>query len=119
MMEPMTQLCLGTLVLAAGCGSPPPPEEETAAPMPPADTGAGTILRVDPAFDALVPLYATIEKLAGGFMFTEGPVWVRRRVGVQFGRHASGHHPAGRGAGQRRLGRRRQHALHDRTHRLV
>ncbi len=35
----------------------------------------GTILRVDPAFDSLVPQEATVEKLAGGFMFTEGPLW--------------------------------------------
>ena len=79
----MTRMFLGILVLAVAagaCGSPPAPEEEEemAASMPPADTGAGTILRVDPTFDALVPLDATIEKLADGFEFTEGPVWVRR-----------------------------------------
>ena len=72
---------LALAALAAACGSQPPPEEETAAPMPPADTGDGTILRVDPGFDALVPLDARIEKLADGFMFTEGPVWVRRGSG--------------------------------------
>lgn len=35
------------------------------------------ILRNDPALDAIVSLDAKIEKLAGGFLFTEGPVWVR------------------------------------------
>lgn len=35
------------------------------------------ILRVDPALDKLVPAGARIEKLAGGFGFTEGPVWTR------------------------------------------
>jgi gluconolactonase len=34
------------------------------------------VRRVDPALDAIVPAGATIEKLAGGFIFTEGPVWV-------------------------------------------
>ena len=34
------------------------------------------VRRVDPAFDAIVPTGLTIEKLAGGFIFTEGPVWV-------------------------------------------
>lgn len=34
------------------------------------------ITRVDPALDAIVPPGTTIEKLAGGFTFTEGPVWV-------------------------------------------
>jgi len=35
------------------------------------------ILRKDPALDAIVAPDAKIEKLAGGFLFTEGPVWVR------------------------------------------
>ena len=77
----MMRLLLGTLVLAVAvgaCGSPPPSDEETAAPIQPLDPGAGTILRVDPAFDALVPADAQIEKLADGMMFIEGPVWVRR-----------------------------------------
>lgn len=34
------------------------------------------IRRFDPAFDRLVPQGACIEKLAGGFQFTEGPVWL-------------------------------------------
>jgi len=34
------------------------------------------VRRVDPALDAIVPLGLTIEKLASGFIFTEGPVWV-------------------------------------------
>jgi len=33
------------------------------------------IVRLDPAFDTLVPHSAQIEKLAGGFSFIEGPVW--------------------------------------------
>ena len=32
--------------------------------------------RLDPALDAIVPRDAKIEKLAEGFLFTEGPVWV-------------------------------------------
>ena len=32
-------------------------------------------MRLDPAFDALVPQDAQIEKLADGFTFTEGPIW--------------------------------------------
>ena len=53
------------LVVAAACGAP-----EQAVP------GAGVILRVDPRLDALVPADARIEKLADGFVFTEGPVWI-------------------------------------------
>jgi gluconolactonase len=36
---------------------------------------AGEIVRLDPAVDAIVPRDAKVEKLAGGFQFTEGPVW--------------------------------------------
>jgi gluconolactonase len=34
-----------------------------------------SIERLDPPFDALVPGDARIEKLAGGFLFAEGPLW--------------------------------------------
>ena len=35
------------------------------------------IQRFDPALDAIVSPGTKIEKLAGGFLFTEGPIWVR------------------------------------------
>jgi gluconolactonase len=34
------------------------------------------LMRKDPAFDRIVPTDAKIEKLAGGFQFTEGPIWI-------------------------------------------
>jgi gluconolactonase len=34
-----------------------------------------SIVRLDPSFDQLVPPSATIEKLANGFTFIEGPIW--------------------------------------------
>ena len=37
----------------------------------------GMIDRKDPAIDRIIPRDAVIEKLAGGFQFTEGPVWVK------------------------------------------
>ena len=46
---------------------------------PGATRGAATpahVVRVDPALDEIVPPGAEIEKLAEGFLFTEGPVWV-------------------------------------------
>jgi gluconolactonase len=33
------------------------------------------IVRLDPGFDRVIPRNAQLEKLAGGFQFTEGPVW--------------------------------------------
>lgn len=41
------------------------------------DSVRARVERVDPALDEIVPPGATIEKIAGGFQFTEGPVWVR------------------------------------------
>ena len=38
----------------------------------------GTIERLNPRFDQLVPRDAVLEKLAEGFKWTEGPVWVRQ-----------------------------------------
>jgi len=34
------------------------------------------VRRLDPALDAIVPAGLSIDKLADGFIFTEGPVWV-------------------------------------------
>ena len=60
---------LAAALMAAACGAPPEPEL-------PAVESSGTILRVSDALDAIVPPDAEIEKLAGGMMFTEGPVWI-------------------------------------------
>jgi gluconolactonase len=50
-----------SVIVLAGCSTKPP--------------SVGSIARLDPAFDALVPQDAQIEKLAGGFQFIEGPLW--------------------------------------------
>ena len=41
-------------------------------------TTKAEITRRDPALDDIVPTGAQIERLASGFLFTEGPVWVPR-----------------------------------------
>jgi len=41
----------------------------------------GTIERNDPRFDAIIPKNAEIEVLAGGFDWSEGPVWVKTPAG--------------------------------------
>jgi gluconolactonase len=66
-------LSLAGLLLSAGC-SPTPPAASTAAAEK-ASTAVGSIVRLDPAFDELVPKDAQIEKVAGGFTFIEGPLW--------------------------------------------
>lgn len=39
------------------------------------ENGVGNIVRLDKRLDSLIPPAAKIEKLAGGFQFTEGPLW--------------------------------------------
>ena len=77
----MTRPALALLgCVAAACGGAASAQPAETAP----DTGAGTLLRVDPRFDALVPADARIEKLADGFVFTEGPVWDRAESRLLF-----------------------------------
>ena len=40
-----------------------------------------SVVRLDPALDELVPKGAALEKVGGDFIFTEGPVWVRKGRG--------------------------------------
>jgi gluconolactonase len=61
-------LVFAAAILMIACSTAPAPAPEKPAPI-------GSIARLDPAFDALVPKDAQIEKLAGGFTFTEGPLW--------------------------------------------
>jgi gluconolactonase len=56
-----------------GCGSKPPAEATKEAPKQPAS--AGTLVRVDPKFDEIVPPSSNIEKLSDSFQFIEGPLW--------------------------------------------
>jgi gluconolactonase len=62
-------------VALAGCTSTTPTEQPAARMDAAAPPVVGAIVRLDPALDALVPASAKIEKLAGGFGFTEGPLW--------------------------------------------
>ena len=51
-------------------------------PVPAQATGAtptlGTIERIDPRFDQLVPRDARVERIAEGFDWSEGPVWDKK-----------------------------------------
>jgi len=60
------KLVFAVALLTVACSTPPAPEKPAA---------VGSIVRLDPTFDALIPKEAQIEKLAGGFTFIEGPIW--------------------------------------------
>ena len=63
------------MLVAAACGDGTS-DEEAASSVSLSDTGAGSIVRIDPMFDRLVPRDTVIERLADGFGFTEGPHWI-------------------------------------------
>ncbi|MFN0103931.1 MAG: SMP-30/gluconolactonase/LRE family protein [Bryobacteraceae bacterium] len=73
---------LASFALLSSCSSSsdkPVEAKKVEAPAIPAaqPAGDGGILRVDAALDSLVPATAKIEKVAGGFQFTEGPLWFK------------------------------------------
>jgi gluconolactonase len=75
------QVCaLLGLLSAPTSATPPPPDSPSpavvshAAPYP----TFGSIERLDPALDEILAPDAKLEKLADGFDWTEGPVWVKK-----------------------------------------
>jgi gluconolactonase len=66
-----------TAIVLGGCGGPSRPTTSYA----PTVKTLGTIERLDPAFDALVPKDAVMEVLAEGFDWIEGPLWIPERLG--------------------------------------
>ena len=66
----ITRVISCVLVIFAGCAAPEP-----------FNHGAGSVLRVNPEINTIVPENYTIEKLHGGFQFTEGPVWIDKDGG--------------------------------------
>src|ERR1700730_10513773 len=60
-------LGFASVIFLAGCSKAPVTAVEA--------HGAGSVVRLDPALDAVLPPTSEIEKVAGGFEFTEGPLW--------------------------------------------
>ncbi len=71
------------VVLIVGCQPAAEPVAPAAAPESAYET-VGSIERADPRLDALVPAEATLEVLADGFDWSEGPVWVPSMDAVLF-----------------------------------
>ena len=68
-------------LMACSPAEKPAPVAETKPAASPSATPAvpeTKIVRVDPAFDKLVPANAKVEKLAEGYKWTEGPVWNKK-----------------------------------------
>jgi len=56
----------------------------SAVDTPPAYPTLGTIERLDPRFDAIVPKDARVERLADGYDWSEGPAWDRAARALVF-----------------------------------
>jgi gluconolactonase len=79
MKSKMPALAASLVLFAGACHKAPAPTT-----TPAQSSGAlATVIRLDPALDALVPQDAQAEKVAGGFIFTEGPLW-RPSMGLWF-----------------------------------
>ena len=59
-----TVVLIGIVSLAVACGGAAPTPEPADVPTPAAAPSAGTIERLDPAMDELMPADAVIEQLA-------------------------------------------------------
>ena len=60
-----------TCAMVLACSRPGLGDEKKSFPA------IGSIQRLDPRFDKLIPRDAVLEKLAEGFEWAEGPVWIR------------------------------------------
>ncbi len=69
-MKTTVMFLLAIVMLALGSLSCKPTAERQQALAPPV-----TVVRLDPRFDALIPPNTTVEKIADGFAWVEGPVW--------------------------------------------
>ncbi|MFN8009467.1 MAG: SMP-30/gluconolactonase/LRE family protein [Terriglobia bacterium] len=71
-------ICLTLCCFLAACyQAPPAPLSQVAVPA-----GAGSIVQMDPAVKEVFPTETRIEKIADGFAFVEGPVWINEGTGV-------------------------------------
>lgn len=75
MRSPLTRVLLPTFALAACAALAAVGAERRT---------LGRVERLDPRFDKLVPPGAAIEVLAGGFRWSEGPVWDRAQARLLF-----------------------------------
>ncbi len=71
MKSVLLPLCGLVLAVLPACAADVRPIVSLAAPYP----AIGSVERLDPALDALLAPGATLEKLAEGFRWSEGPVW--------------------------------------------
>jgi gluconolactonase len=81
MMSSISIVCISVLVATArkspGSSNPNGANSETGSFALASSAIVPTIERFDPALDMIIPSQARLEKVATGFTWTEGPVWIQ------------------------------------------
>ncbi len=79
-LPPLQPLLLIALLVPCACSKQEPPLSSNAATPAAASAGNASqpirLERLEPSIDQIVPANATLEKIATGFTWTEGPVWI-------------------------------------------
>jgi gluconolactonase len=75
----MKSLGIGFMVVLVGSFAGCEIEQPPGTSVEPVVETRDPFKRLVPTFDLLVPIDAVVEKVAGGFQFTEGPVWMPGR----------------------------------------
>jgi gluconolactonase len=81
-VDPMHRVIVVTVLLLTACvgdrsdGRAAAGSEGSSASVAASPRTIGSIERLDPAIDSIIPADAVIEVLAGGFDWAEGPVWI-------------------------------------------
>ena len=78
----MQNLRIGLMTVLVGLLAACTVEAPAGSPEDHANAAGDSFERLDPAFDLLVPVDAAVEKVAGGFQFTEGPLWISGKPGA-------------------------------------
>jgi gluconolactonase len=69
-------LSVGVCLAFTHCSQPSNPPTNQSSAVSTSSASAGSVIETDPALRDILP-DARIEKLAGGFAFTEGPIWAK------------------------------------------
>ncbi len=78
----LSALAVSTSAMVAGCNNAPAPPNPSSASSsgsvaaPAIPTITPTVERLDPALDQIVPAQPSLERVATGFKWTEGPIWI-------------------------------------------
>ena len=67
-------------VALTGCKAKPAPPSVASSAVTQAQPAGIEVVRLDPALDAVIAPGTTIEKVASGFVFAEGPMWHEGRL---------------------------------------